>query len=84
MIWSKAWSPENLLRMESDRIKVRVGDQIFENFENFDFSFFMVSLKLVSVLGMKFHEISSLARISLPCGAAARLGSNSFCNLNFD
>ena len=38
-IWFEPRCPENLLRTESDSIKVRVGDQIFENFENFDFSF---------------------------------------------
>jgi len=38
--------------------------------EKSDFRKFREILKLVSVLGIKFHEISSLARISLPCGAA--------------
>ena len=34
MIWFEPWRPENLLKTESDKDKVRVGDQ---NFENLDF-----------------------------------------------
>ena len=38
--------------------------------EKSDFSKFNEKLKLVDVSAIKFHEIPSLARISLPCGAA--------------
>ena len=40
----------------------------FMNFRNS--MIFMKKLKLVNALGAKFHKISSLARISLPCGVA--------------
>ena len=72
MIWFEPWCPENLLRTESGEYMVRVGDQIFEILK---ISIFHVWMKLVNVLGMKFHEISSLARISLPRGAAVRIPS---------
>ena len=38
--------------------------------EKSDFRKFHEKMKLVDVLTIKFNEISSLARISLPCGAA--------------
>ena len=38
--------------------------------EKLDFRKFHEQLKLATVLGMEFHEISSLARISLPRGTA--------------
>ena len=33
MLWFEPWCPENLLRTESGRVKVRVGDRIFENLD---------------------------------------------------